>query len=474
MKIFNFSRIFFYVLCTLAIIAKGYPAHNYNILKNECIEKARQSFLATKMRDTKITVNERLMGYYGFKSSASAVILLDVSNTDVQLPKMNLSFTNLIMLHASNNGLEKIDDIGNETFSSLKFLNLSHNAISSVASHVFSHLSEVEVLDLSHNCFVQFNYDHVFLRHENLKKIYLQDNLLHTVHGTPGVNHVMSLDLLDLRRNSIEKFDTFNLQVKNLQLRSNELKSLTIHHAKAMTLDAGENSLSSFTSSGTFSHLDLSNNDFKLISQVEIREAKVLILSHNEIESNAEISSEEEDEDEEGIQTDILDISHNKLSSMHDLRHFKSCRVINLEGNELKNLDFEKIRQDFPFVKRVNLRRNPLTEIDLTEAKFHNDTRFLNIHFDYAVEEPAPFPSIHFIFPTLSTNIEESTTLSQTTTESYNQTAELLEQSEILLFIYFAIFALFMASILAIIYVIYSKLSTARKLHKFGEAENPL
>lgn len=473
------------------------------------MERSRRDFAAMK-KESKITVNGRLMGYYGFENSASALILLDVSNTDVQLPKMNFSFTNLIMLHASKSGLEKIDDFGSETFPSLKFLNLSHNAISSVVSHVFSHLRELEVLDLSFNCFVHFNYDHVFLRHEHLKKIFLHDNLLHSVRGTAGLNHIMHLDLLDLQRNIIEEFNDFNLQVKHLELRSNALQSLEIHHAQSMTLDASENNLTSFVALGKFTRLDLSRNDFKFLSQVEIKEAKILDLSYNQIESCLESGDESDEEtvfsnedgnERDGIITEILDISHNNISSMKDLHLFKFCESISLESNEMKNLDFEKIRQDFPRLKRMNLINNPLTDFDLTEIKFHNDTRFLNIHFDYAVvsDESSELPHLSIFFPTLSTassvnsrsleittpqneNISEKEPALERVEKEEGEPSEITKDVDKFLFLWIfaaTLFALFSISIVLVIFIIYNKHSRAvtplRFVNReFNEAENPL
>lgn len=480
----------------MTTLISAYPSHNYDILKSECVERSRKSFELMK-KETKITVNGRLMGYYGFENSASAVILLDVSNTNVQLPKMNASFVNLLMLHASKNGLEKIDDIGNETSPSLKFLNVSHNAISSVKSHVFSHLKELEVLDLSHNCFVHFNYDHVFLRHEHLKKIYLHDNLLHSVRGTTGLNHVMHLDLFDLKRNHIEDFNDFNLQVKHLQLMNNALKCLEIHHAKSMTLDVSENHLTSFISLGKFSKLDLSKNEFKCISQIEIKDVKFLNLSHNQIES-CTMGNEESDENAilseeiggiEGIEN--LDISYNNISSMKDLHLFKACEFIGVEGNQLRNLDFEKIRQDFPRLKRINFNNNPLTSFDKSEMKFHNDTRFLNILFDYAVkdEETTRLPQFSILLPTFPTPIDNSKSKETSTIANENMTEniiniadteEMARNGERVYFTWIiiaAIFALFIVSIVLVIYIIYGKQrkTPLRFMNReFNEAENPL
>lgn len=428
----------------------AYPSHNYEILKAECIDRTQRDFNNNigKRKETKITVNGKQLGYYGFENSANAVILLDVSNTNVQLPKMNISFTNLIMLHASYNGLEKIDDIGNETFPSLKFLNLSHNAISNVKSHLFTHLSEIEILDLSHNCFVHFNYDHVFLKHENLKKIYLHDNLLHKIHGTAGLNnHLLHLELMDLSKNFIEDFNDLNIEIKELKLANNLLKSLNIHHADGMKLFARHNQITSFSTNGNFKFLDLSYNEFKYLSQIEVTDAKVLQLSYNQIEgltdgnslnmysdysenSNEVLSQEEDDNgqksDEIGFNVEIVDLSNNKLDNVDSLKFFRKATKINLESNNIKNIDLEDIRKKFKKLTYISFINNPLTSVDMDEMRFHNDTRFLNMHIDFiATTTTSPSTLLPLLIPTTQTpKIINSTTESQlNTTQSTTTTS---------------------------------------------------
>ncbi|KAL7020238.1 hypothetical protein ACKWTF_011429 [Chironomus riparius] len=426
----------------------AYPSHNYEILKAECIDRTQRDFNNNigKRKETKITVNGKQLGYYGFENSANAVILLDVSNTNVQLPKMNISFTNLIMLHASYNGLEKIDDIGNETFPSLKFLNLSHNAISNVKSHLFIHLSEIEILDLSHNCFVHFNYDHVFLKHENLKKIYLHDNLLHKIHGTAGLNnHLLHLELMDLSRNLIEDFNDLNIEIKELKLTNNSLKSLNIHHADGMELYARHNQITSFSADGNFKILDLSHNEFKYLSQIEVTDAKVLKLSYNQIERLAdnnemveyseysesseaqEVDDDGQKSDEVGINVEILDLSHNKLDSVNNLKYFRKAIKINLESNNIKNVELEDIRKKFHKLTYISFINNPLTAVDMDEMRFHNDTRFLNMHIDFiatTTASPSTLLPLLLIATTQTPKINNLTTESQlNTTQSTTTTS---------------------------------------------------
>lgn len=387
----------------------------------------------------KIRVNEKQLGYYGFENSANAVIVLDVSGTNVQLPKMNISFTNLIKLHASYNGLEHINDIGKETFPSLKFLNLSHNAIASVKSHLFSHLTEIEILDLSHNCFVHFNYDHVLLKHENLKKLYLHDNLLHKMHAMATVtSHLLHMELMDLSRNFIEDFNDLNIQIKELRLTNNSLGTVTIQHANEMKLLAKNNQITSFTGIGSFSFVDLSFNEFKYLSQVEIKDVKVLLLSHNSIEKSSTIESgsdsdyydfsdtseermhKEGTELDTGIRTEILDLSFNKLENMEDLKHFSSLKSLNLKANKMNGIDLEHVRKIFPHLSYVNFMDNPLTIVDIAEMKFHNHTRFLNMHIDYDIPAVPETSTTDIIYSTdeLQLNTEQSsipTTTASTT-----------------------------------------------------------
>jgi hypothetical protein len=70
----------------------------------------------------------------------------------------------------------------------------------------------------------------------------------------------------------------------------------------------------------------------------------------------------------------------------------------------MKNIDVEAIREHFPNLHRMNFINNPLTNGDLSELKFHNETRFLNIQFDYEIitEPPPPLTILPvIILPTL-------------------------------------------------------------------------
>lgn len=405
-----------------ALAIDAYARHNYEVMRTECVERRQAEFIKM-LKQTKITVNERKIGYYGFDDSADHVITLSVAKTNVKLPMLHLSFKNLIKFDASYNNMEKIDDIGNETFPYLRLFNLSHNAISSVKSYVFSHLKEVEILDLSHNCFVEFHYDIVFLKHEKLKELYLHDNLLHQIHSLMQEPKVMTLDFLDISNNFIQSFTNFDIEIKHLEMTNNALESVKMYHGDQMILNAATNKITSFLTLASFKLLNLSHNEISFFSDIQFKEALTLDLSYNKIKKFDEFSSSFEDEILTGenessekissensenvhdakqifdvLRTKVehLSLAYNNLSEITELAIYKDCKTLNLEGNMLKNIDLEKFRELFPLLKRVNLINNPLSAVDENDLKYFNTTQFLQLHFDYSFATKAPI-----ILPTL-------------------------------------------------------------------------
>lgn len=410
------------------MMTNAYPAHNYGVLTQECVDRTRTEFDKIP-KSNKIRFNDRLVGYYGFNGSSSSAISLSISKTNVSLPILGINYTNLLLLDASFNGLESVDDIGNGTFPSLRLLNLSHNALASVKSQVFSHLKEIEILDLSHNCFVRFHADYVFLRHEHLKKLFLNNNLLHMIQFSLSEPKTLQLDYFDISNNFLKEFANFEIEINHLNLRNNSIGSLVVFHANKMILDAQHNKLAHLIApQGSFTSLNLSHNELFYLSSVEIIEATNLDLSHNHLElwsrdgasdeyvdwNDAALDSYDDaleqftpDEDDimkvasvRVVKASFLNLSWNNISSVNQLRHFADCLIIDLEGNKLKDLTAEDFRFHFPLLRRVNLKNNPLTAIDEHDLHFYNSTRLLQLHFDYGTTTKAPDSTSTF-FPTL-------------------------------------------------------------------------
>lgn len=376
-------------------------------MRNECVANARSEFKHMK-KETKVQINEKTMVFYGFASSGTAAIItLNVSFTDIRIPFVNASFTNLLMFHAAYNGLEKIDDIGNETGPSLKLLNLSHNALTDVKSKFFPYLKELEILDLSSNCFTHFHFEHDVYRHENLKKLFLQNNLIHKVEWPTesyGIRH--TLDFLDLSNNYLKIFNSVSMAFKTLLINNNALEKLFYQEMYTFGykchLEAQHNHIYEFLSTFEFSHLNLSYNEMESLDDLYLFKLNIdmLDLSHNKIKSTY---SDDEDEfidytsdfdypvprdDSRDISSAIknVNLSYNQIENLHQVSgmiKFKNCLVLNLEGNKMANLSYDKIRSEFKSLTHMNLKNNPLTKVDLNEMKFHNTTQFMGIHFDY-------------------------------------------------------------------------------------------
>ena len=289
--------------------------HSNDEERLKCIDRAHSQFNSMP-KVLKIKINDNLVAPDGFNESF-AIINLSVSRSSVHLPLLNISYRNLMILDSSFNGLDRIDDIGNETFPSLRLFNLSNNALSSVRSHLFNHLKELEILDLSHNCFVEFQYDHVFLQHENLKHLLLSHNRLHSIQSTLREPRAMTLQYLDFSHNFVKEFSNYELQINHLNAQNNRLQSLAIFHAQGMILDAQNNGIEHFYSPrGSFRILNLSLNKLEYLSNVEVEEAIVLDLSWNGIKAWAspDYLESNESSDDWNLSLDTFDKSSMKLA----------------------------------------------------------------------------------------------------------------------------------------------------------------
>lgn len=402
----------------LSITAKSSSDFSPEIQKvlGKCVQQAQEDFKNLR-KMPKIRVNDVQMIYDGFNGSYSQVITLSVSRTNVKLPILGINYRNLLRLDASYNGLGKIDEIGNETFPSLRLFNLSHNALTSINSFVFGHLKEIEILDLSHNCFVRFHYDHLFLRHENLKRLYLNNNRLHSVQSTMRVPKIMTLDLVDFSNNFLDHFSNFDLQISHLNLRNNSLTQLMVFHASGMTLNAAENLLDHiFAPDGSFKTLNLSDNNFEYLSLLEIDEAKVLDISHNFVVSwvedieaydgaNDDWSYEEDYKSIvrkfNDIKIEKLDLSFNRLNHLDALSHFVNVKDLNLQNNSFQNILLNDFVTIFPILQQVNLVNNPLNEscIQTLGAFNRNHSEKFQLRFNYEATTLAPLPPLPILVP---------------------------------------------------------------------------
>lgn len=420
----------------------------------KCVERARSDYEKLE-KAVKIKVNGKLLVPNGFNESY-AIVDLSVSRSAVQLPMLDINYNNLLLLDSSFNGLENVDAIGNETFPSLRLFNLSHNALSSVRSPLFTHLKELEILDLSHNCFVEFQYDHVFLQHENLKRLYLHHNRLHTIQSTFHEPQALTLQFLDISHNFIEQFTNYEIQIKHLNAEHNSLRGLAVFHAEGMVLNAQHNKIEHvYAPRGTFRVLNLSHNNLQYLSSVEIEEATVLDLSWNGLSRWAssdyyESASITEDwtstaesfdisamkvavQQQIGIKAQFISLAHNEIDSLADLRHFRDYIELDLEANKLRRFTTESLRKLSPHLEKLILIDNSFTRASLDQLQ--ELKKNLSAKVDIVLEKPPATISPLLVVPlvviptvphratqTTTERREKSTTEVRTTTRNTKRT----------------------------------------------------
>lgn len=451
----------FSIITLHTIISNGHPIQapairnyaSHSDMASKCIEKSRAEFQQLR-KSSRIVVNDKSVVFNGFygKTSYDNVVKLSVSKTSLALPLLGINYRNLLRLDASYNGLEKIDEIGNETFPSLRLFNLSHNSLRSIHSYVFSHLREVEIVDLSFNCLVKFQYDRFFLRHENLKQLYLNNNRLHSVQSTFSEPRIMMLNYLDLSNNFIDYFSNFDLKISNLILRNNAIKQLTILHATKMTLDLANNKLEHiFAPHGTFKLLDLSRNIIEFLAFIEVEEASVLDLSHNSIKgwtihNSSSESSELTASDEDifrfktsarqiiEIQTDVLDLSFNKIESIQDLKLFKTVKNLDLQNNSLESITPLQFISNFPMLEQVNVINNPLTDMDVKKIKAFNSNQSekfkLKFNYELTTFSPTLRPFVTLLPPIVRATMRKGVQRPTTSTPLIRPSTELERTTE--------------------------------------------
>lgn len=364
------------------------------------------------------------------KMHVSAVVSLNISFTDIKIPFRESNFANLMVLHASHNGLKSFEDIGRETFPSLRVLNVSGNVISTLKSDMFDHMKELEILDLSDNCLSHFFFGMELTKHENIKKLFLQNNLLKTfVAGyTVASKH---LSILDLSFNRLESFRSHEHIFDELFLNDNQLISIECYQRNSprQILHAQNNLITSFESTVEFSMLNLSNNKFENLYQFSIGSANLLDLSYNQINlmSQVETASDSMDYDYDyaiglslsslplQIHVKTLNLSYNKIKTVNnvpELKRFKGLHNLNLEGNLISDIDNDKFAHEYPTLKNVNLKRNPLMDHIKKQLNFHS---LFQIKYEFEDDSTTTAPPVNLLLgilpplPTLPTEIPDTT-----------------------------------------------------------------
>ena len=224
---------------------------------------------------------------------------------------------NLVKLILSHNRIQRIK---NRTFyylSKLKLLDISHNELESLGD--LDGLSHLEHLQLSHNKLTRIS-DDTFDGLTNLKTIDLSHNNLANIDDTP-FETLFDLQSLDLGSNHLTSFEIITgfENLETLSLRSNKLRS-TYTMGKLMKLK----------------NLDVSANEIDSLGPNIFsrgQSLKAVNLSQNlisVIDGNAFADST----------VDVLDISYNKLTSLH-YYGLQQVKKLYVQVNTIKNISVD-------------------------------------------------------------------------------------------------------------------------------------
>uniref|UniRef100_A0A2H1VYE9 SFRICE_006339 n=1 Tax=Spodoptera frugiperda TaxID=7108 RepID=A0A2H1VYE9_SPOFR len=249
----------------------------------------------------------------------------------------------------------------------LKILSFSHNELTEITPDLFTNIEGLEDLDLSHNKLSEFNtLDFKHLRH--VKKLSLQSNNLKKI-PLEALQPMTSLEELDVSKNGIfdlflQKNDVENLaRLKRLNLNDNRIRSMTKDSFPANNslelLDLSNNIIEvveeeSFLTCTNLRELNLAQNNITLLFALPPT-LQIAILKVNTLFHWPKFPS--------GIK--YIDLSYNRLSELYDENsvNFDSLEVLNIGGNQIKELNIEKKLQSLYI---LDLSYNLITEIPKT------------------------------------------------------------------------------------------------------------
>ncbi|KOC68948.1 Chaoptin [Habropoda laboriosa] len=300
--------------------------------------------------------------YGGFPPVLPSTVLdLDVSRTDLRiLPAvLLLNLQSLERISLGGNRLEKIEEGTFERLENLSRIDLSANLIERIDNGAFVGLSNLYQLNLRGNRLSSFAGEH-FDTGTGLELLDLSSNRIDRLSPTAFAIHprLRELDLSDNRFLHFPSEYLTPLQfLERLDLSRNGLKRV------------GE---FAFSQLGRLRTLNLAANWIESVEELAFHNStqlQLLDLSGNGIEGFSERTME-------GLlRLEHLDLRDNRLSSLPETifepSRVRSVESIDLSGNRLNEIPMKSLqsqagslsRLETPFLKRLNLSGNRLTEL---------------------------------------------------------------------------------------------------------------
>lgn len=309
-----------------------------------------------------------------FSCNSNYVKLLEAKlfGKNGKLESIDISINDIKSIHVTSfNGL-----------SVLKKLLLYDNELSSLADDTFKDLIHLEEINLSNNQ-IQIIGEKLFSWCKQLKYIYINDNLIHTIHESAFVNNE-EIAFLEISNNHLTSLETNtsmsglyanNNQLKSIHLGSigylsfynNSIKNVTFTIASdILSLNMSKNNLSadsmsdSITKCSSLKSLDLSFNNLGRLNVstfLELNELQILNLQ------STNLSRIDYGLFQHQTKLEQMDISYNQLGTYGDFdlnkfTNLKSLTTLFIEGNNLKEFDYENIKNVFPKLQTIGYTDN--------------------------------------------------------------------------------------------------------------------
>ncbi|XP_076766740.1 uncharacterized protein LOC143433328 [Xylocopa sonorina] len=305
--------------------------------------------------------------------------MIDLSGNRIELIE-NAAFvglTSLYQLNLRNNMLNLFAGEHFDTGTGLEILDLSSNRIDRLSPTAFAVHPRLRILDLSGNRFLHFSTDYLKPL-QFLESIDLSGNRLKRI-GEFAFSRLARVRSLNLAANRIDQLDELafhnSTQLQLLDLSENGIETLDERTMEGLVrlrrLDLRDNRLTSLPETifdpsrvRAIESIDLSGNRLYEIP-IESLKRQTAALSTLNLARNRMVELSISRELASGNLKE-LDLSYNPLNenTIEDiLGEAKILRSLNLAATRIERLT---VRLEMPFLKRLNLSGNGLTELNAT------------------------------------------------------------------------------------------------------------
>lgn len=305
---------------------------------------------------------------------------LNTSFSRLVLPR-NFPLADLKKFTSTNNGIDSVNHILNESLPALEHLNFSYNIIREFDDDFLRNLPDLITIDLSFNCLESIDLTTLLQKAYNIRNIHLRGNFLKElifIPNNPYLYNSFGLNLLDLSHNELSLFQWKGVTVRVLLINNNLIESVSFsepHQNTKIKVDAQFNKITRYETNVHYHSLNLSHNEIDNLANVDLNHGgkfeHSLDLSYNKINFHKEEMSSKEQHMFEFLGPTVfitddthLNLSYNRINSLKFVSEkIRDIGYLSLEGNLLTFVDeHHDLEEIFPRLKYLNLKNNPFEE----------------------------------------------------------------------------------------------------------------